>query len=422
VSHDPPDLAGAVLSQKYQLVQRIGYGGMGAVYATSQLSESGDPIAIKILNPDCRAIPEVVTRFTDEGRTCQRLLHPNIVRVFDIAVAENGCPYIVMELLSGVPLSAYTQNGGRVALAQCVTIVSGILAALGAAHRSGIVHRDLKPENVFLARDRSGSFAVKVLDFGIAKVMDVAGGMGNRTRTGALLGTPAYMSPEQIKSSKDVDARSDLFSAGVLTYEMLTGRAAFPAPTEYAKLAAVLNSNPVAIESIDSNLTRIAPFIERALQKLREHRYQSAGEMAQALLLATGAAVSDPSRTRLSHLPEVPSMYHPPIRMTPVSAPLGGQALGFEPPKSPELRGLPIDGPGAPGGTLASRRSTESLLPYRFAGGTLPSNDIPILEPVASGPPRMGHSGTGVRTRSVVLLCVVFLLIGFAAGLLLGRA
>jgi eukaryotic-like serine/threonine-protein kinase len=420
VSLEPPDLSGAVLSQKYRLQKRIGYGGMGSVYATDARTETGELLAVKILNPDCLANPEIVVRFIDEGKTCQKLTHPNIVRVFEIAIAENGCPYIVMELLGGVPLAAYTGNGGRVALPQCVTIVQGLLAALGSAHSAGIVHRDLKPENVFLARDRSGSFGVKVLDFGIAKVMEVAGGMGKRTRTGVLLGTPAYMSPEQIRSTKDVDARSDLFSVGVLTYEMLTGHPAFPAPTEYAKLAAVLNSEPVAIEAVDPSLARLAGFIQRALQKDRDQRFQSAGEMAHALTLAAGAVHVDPTAARLSHLPAVPSMYRPPhaaIAMTPegMRMPL----IEVPVPDGHSMSFLP-EPPVAPGGTLTSRRSTESLIPYRFSGGTLPSNDIPILEPVGSGAPRLPGSGRAAAPL-VALLCLFSLGLGLGLGVLIGR-
>jgi serine/threonine-protein kinase len=254
-------LVGAVLSKRFKLTRLIGEGGMGAVFAAESLGPmstgSGNyPVdakqfAIKVLRPEFIGDIDVLARFVEEGRTCQRLIHPNILRVFEAAQAEEGTPYIVMELLEGVPLSAYTANGGRVPLQQAITILQGILAGLAAAHAQGIVHRDLKPENVFLAREPNGQFQIKLLDFGIAKVMDTAGGMGSRTRTGALLGTPAYMSPEQVKNPRDVDPRSDLWSAGVMTWEMLTGRVAFPAPTEYARLAAVMTLNPDVLEKVD---------------------------------------------------------------------------------------------------------------------------------------------------------------------------
>jgi len=219
-----------------------------------------------------------------------------------------------MELLDGVPLSAYTANGGRVPMQQAITILQGILAGLAAAHAKGIVHRDLKPENVFLAREPSGQFQIKLLDFGIAKVMDTAGGMGTRTRTGALLGTPAYMSPEQVKNPRDVDPRSDLWSAGVMTWEMLTGRVAFPAPTEYARLAAVTSMNPDTLEKVDPAFAAISPVIERAMRKDKAERFASALEMARALPVTASPASSDGSRpyaTPLSRLPAVPSIFGP---------------------------------------------------------------------------------------------------------------
>jgi serine/threonine protein kinase len=285
------NLTGAVLSRRYVLKHEIGRGGMGAVYAAEHVDGTG-PVAIKLLHPFFVADETVMTRFLEEGRTCMRLLHPNILRVHECLAAEDGSPYLVMDLLEGIPLSAYTKNGGRVGLPHAIPILQGILLGLEAAHAMGIVHRDLKPGNVFLARS-GGVFSVKLLDFGIAKVMDAAGGMGSKTSTGALLGTPAYMSPEQVKSAKDVDGRSDLWSVGVMFYEMLTGRVAFPAPTEYARLAAVISAKPVPIAQIDPQLALVSAFMDRALEKDRERRFQTAREMAATLaaLMPTDAFV-----------------------------------------------------------------------------------------------------------------------------------
>ena len=203
--------------------------------------------------------------------------------MFDAATAEDGSPYIVMELLEGVPLARYTSAGEPLPVGQALSITRGVLLGLQAAHATGIVHRDLKPDNVFLSRQPSGQFSVKILDFGIAKVMDIAGGMNSKTRMGVLLGTPAYMSPEQVKDAKEVDARTDLWSAGVLLYEMLTGRSPFPAQNEYARLLAVVNEPAVPIDMDDERLTPLSPFFARALAKRREDRFASAGEMLQAL-------------------------------------------------------------------------------------------------------------------------------------------
>jgi serine/threonine-protein kinase len=409
------DLVGAILSRKYTLRRLIGTGGMGSVYA-SESPEDGKPVAIKILGLEHLHDPDIKSRFLEEGKMCQRLIHPNIVRVFDVAEAEDGTPYIVMELLEGVPLSAYTRSSVRVPMLQAANILQGILAGLGAAHAQGIVHRDLKPENVFLAREPNGAFSARILDFGIAKVMDAAGGMGSKTRTGVLLGTPAYMSPEQIKNSKDVDARSDLWSAGVMLYEMLAGRVAFPAPTEYARLAAVLNTTPPTMESIDPSLSRLSSFVQLAMQKDRNQRFQNALEMARALAAAVGvdgAPSTGPSP--LSRLPEVPSVWAP-VGPSPVahSGPTIVQA-------APEVLSVPPIPPTTPtkgpGGTLASRdgvkvseRPPPQIPIVGATAGTMPSEHLPML---AAG---------GARRGVAPWLVVVLVLGALAAGFLLGFA
>jgi serine/threonine-protein kinase len=301
-------LTGAVLSRRWQIGQKLGDGGMGEVYAADPVG-GGARVAVKILRQEFLTDPAVVSRFIEEGRTGVALIHPNIVRVHECGEAEDRSPFIVMELLEGVPLSAYTSSGGRVPLAQAIPILHGILAGLAAAHARNVIHRDLKPDNVFLTRDPSGTFAVKLLDFGLAKVMDAAGGMGQRTRSGMLLGTPAYMSPEQIKNARDVDPRADLFSAGVLFYEMVTGRAAFPAPTEFAKMTAVLTTEPEPMASIDPALAPLAPFLERALKKDRNERFATAIDMARAL----SASAPSHGQSPLSRLPDFDSLLAPSI-------------------------------------------------------------------------------------------------------------
>jgi len=415
-------LVGSVLSGRWRLVQTLGAGGMGEVYAAEPLA-GGARVAVKMLRPEFVADPAVLARFVEEGRTCGRLIHPNIVRVIESAASEDGSPYIVMELLEGVPLAAYTQNGERVPAAQAVPILQGVLAGLAAAHAQGVVHRDLKPDNVFLTRLAGGMFMVKVLDFGIAKVMDAAGGMGSRTRSGMLLGTPAYMSPEQVKSSSDVDQRADLWSAGVIFYEMLTGRVAFPAPTEYARILAVLTTEPEPIERVDPALAPLAPFGAQALTKDRDLRFGSAIEMAFALasvtpndaLRADGAVVGAvaPSGTiaRLAMPPAFTSSPGTYPAATSVLAHTAPAPLG-PPPQS----GTAPRGREKPGGTLASPAEARAVVDHvpqvliAPEGGTLPSKDLPVLRAI--------RAGRGVP-RPVVVILVTFAL---AVGLLLGWA
>jgi len=430
------DLVGAVLSRRYRLTKKLGEGGMGSVYAAQGVDDART-CAVKIVHPEWLGELTVLSRFLEEGRTAQRLVHPNILRVFETAEAEDGSPYLVMELLQGVPLSAYTANGGRVPPAQAVPILQGVLAGLATAHAQGVVHRDLKPDNVFLARDAAGAYAVKVLDFGIAKVMDAAGGMGSRTKTGVLLGTPAYMSPEQVKNAKDVDARADLWSAGVMLYEMLTGRVAFPAPTEYARLSAILTASPELVEKIDPQLAPFGPVFQKCLAKDRDLRFASALEMARAL--ATAARVHDggsgeqtipgealpmlPPGGALAGLPDVPSVFAPSV-LAPSPAAMPSEGL---------IHAAPLTAPAkAPGGTLASRETPlpsparQSHAPASpnvvvvssghvpaagsVPGGTLPSQDLPMLQLRSVPPPK----------RMGLLLVAVLVVLALGAGFLLG--
>jgi serine/threonine-protein kinase len=424
---------------------------MGEVYAAEPL-DGGGRVAIKVLKPEFLVEQQILSRFLEEARTCIRLVHPHIVRIFECGVAEEGSPFIVMELLDGVPLGAYTQNGGRVPTAQAVSILQGILAGLAAAHAQGVVHRDLKPDNVFLTRGADGTFVVKVLDFGIAKVMDEAGGMGTRTRTGMLLGTPGYMSPEQVKDPREVDPRADLWSAGVMFYEMLTGRVAFPAPTAYARMAAVMSVDPEPLERIDPAFAPLSGFVARALKKNRDERYASALEMARTLAgIAPGAAVPADGVARLASaetvtrfaLVETVAQFAPAeaaARVAPSATPWTSPgdppatfrqsgtglapAAGATPGNRRSEPAPPI--PRAPGGTLAS----AAIMPFRgeagsnvltpsvesrLVGETLPSTDLPIIV-------RGVEAKRGVPRTVVVMLVVGALVVGFLLGWSFGTA
>jgi serine/threonine-protein kinase len=280
-SDDPAALVGAILNQRWRLTRVVGFGGLAVVYEGVGVQGEG-AYAVKMLRPEFCGEPSIVERFVNEAAASARVVHPGIARVFEAQRAEDGTPYLVMELLEGQPLSA-RMNRGRMPVEQAASIAHGILMALGAAHGAGVVHRDLKPDNVFLVRDASGQVLVKVLDFGIARVVDAAGGLGRKTRTGMVLGTPGYMSPEQIKNSKDADHRSDLWAVGLLFYEMLTGVPAFPAENDFARVTAALFSEPSPIQQVAPQYAHWAGFFQRAIARDPAARFQSAQEMAQAL-------------------------------------------------------------------------------------------------------------------------------------------
>ncbi len=276
-------LVGAVFNGRWKLMKLVGEGGMGAVYEAHSLANEGTR-AIKVLHPEFTSEEQVLSRFFAEAQAARMLQHLNVAQIFEATRAEDGTPYLVMEFLRGMPLSGLMKPGQPMPPQQAAPIVYGVLQALAIAHPRGVVHRDLKPDNLFLVPDSTGNHVVKVLDFGIAKVMDAAGGMGSKTKTGVLLGTPGYMSPEQIKNSKGVDARSDLWSVGVILYEMLTGREAFPADNEFTRLTLVLTQEITPIGQVNPGLSSWDGFFQRALSKDPVGRFQSAQEMAQALM------------------------------------------------------------------------------------------------------------------------------------------
>lgn len=433
------DRTGTVLAGKYSLRGVLGAGATGTVY---EAGGPGGPVAVKVLTGELQALPEARRRFLEAARASQRLIHPNVVRVLFVAEDSEPVAFVVAELLSGVPLSAYTSSGVRVPVAQATAILQGMLAGLAAAHAQGIVHRALRPENVLLARETSGpaAFVPKLLDFGVADAMDAAGGVGARTPSGAQLGSTEFLSPEQIQKVTDVDARSDLWSAGVIFYEMLTGRSAFPAPTEYARARAIVERAPTPLESVDPQLARLSSFVQLALQKDRAQRFQSALEMARALgALAQSASPPSP----MSRLPDVPSVLLARVTRDPgagrgptesgsvsvvVSSAPRTEPLpphgAAPPPGNPATAGAPISKPGAT--TLASQRgndappSSRQGKPLGASAGTLPSENLPMLEGPAPAP-APPQTEAGVRRPTVVALVALALVLGFVLGFVAGR-
>ena len=259
---------------KYQLRRQLGRGAMGVVYeAFDTVIERA--VALKLLRTDAfppEQLADLGVRFKREAHSAGKLSHPNIVTIFDYGVHE-GAPYIVMDLMSGQELSRRVESGARLPLAETAKIVTELLAALAYAHERGVVHRDIKPSNLFLLSDGT----LKVVDFGVARIES-----SELTETGAVLGTPAYMSPEQFLGLP-VDGRSDLFSVGVILYHLLTGDRPFSgSPTTI--MQKVLRQDP--IEPTALNPTLAADWdtvITRALAKKPEQRFQSARQFADAL-------------------------------------------------------------------------------------------------------------------------------------------
>jgi serine/threonine protein kinase len=279
-------LTGRTLDQKYYLESKLGVGGMGTVYRADRLL-IGDRVAVKVLHPDQMADPQAVERFRREAQTTARLKHPNVVTVYDFGVSREGLNYQVMELAEGENLRSLVERHGRLAETAAAEIIRQVCAALDEAHRQGIVHRDIKPENI-LVQTIPGGLKVKVLDFGIAALRDVKA--GRLTRAGSLVGTPHYMSPEHCLG-EELDGRSDIYSLGIVLFEMLTGVVPFDSPTTTSIVIKHVNDPPPLPRILNP---KISPAVEsvvlRALEKRRDARPQTAGEMARKLIAAAGSA------------------------------------------------------------------------------------------------------------------------------------
>jgi eukaryotic-like serine/threonine-protein kinase len=261
---------------KYELRHQIGRGAMGIVYeAFDTVIERR--VALKMLRTDVYApeqLPDVRARFKREAHSAGRLSHPNIVTIFDYGEHE-GVPYIAMDLMTGEELSRSLESGARMALSQVVRVMDQLLAALAYAHDAGVVHRDIKPSNVFVLRDAT----IKVVDFGLARIE-----ASNLTETGTLLGTPAYMSPEQFLGLP-ADARSDIFSAGVMLYQMLTGDRPFTGSPSTI-MQKVLRQDPVEPSVLNPSLSASwDTLIKRALAKKPDDRLQSARQFSESVRL-----------------------------------------------------------------------------------------------------------------------------------------
>lgn len=280
-----PYIGREILGQ-FRILERVGSGGMGAVYKAEQPSMDR-LVAVKILHPKLAARKDLVSRFRREARAMSHLTHPNTVRVFLYGQLDDGSLYIVMEFLAGKNLAQYVRADGPLSFERALPVMIQACGALEEAHRQGIVHRDLKPENIFLCTQGGITDYAKVLDFGLAKVTEREMRPGSLilTQEGMVFGTPEFMSPEQAQG-KTLDPRSDIYSLGVILYELLTGKLPFSArvPMEYISL----HVNAVPIPLGDRAPSRKFPaglqeVMDRALAKNPDDRYQTAAEFAAAL-------------------------------------------------------------------------------------------------------------------------------------------
>jgi serine/threonine-protein kinase len=292
---------GAVIDGKYRVDRRLGGGAMGTVYA-AQNKLLDTSVALKVLHAEHAVDDKIVARFIREARVAAGIDNEHVARVHDFGVCE-GSPYIVYELLSGEDLAGVVAKEGPLPSTVAVDYVMQALAGVAAAHAGGIVHRDLKPANLFRARRVNGPPIVKVLDFGIAKALKGRElDRGPQTATSALMGSPLYMSPEQLRSSKRIDFRADIWSLGVTLYELLTGALPFSAASLGELLTALLEGAPVPLERHRPDLPpALVAVVGRCLERDRERRFQSVKELATALA-PFGTEVGHAALRNIEHL------------------------------------------------------------------------------------------------------------------------
>jgi eukaryotic-like serine/threonine-protein kinase len=290
-------VARRIIADKYRLDRPLAAGGMGSVWAAWN-THLDVPVAIKFMAAPLAASQDLVARFEREARAAAQLRSPHVVQIFEHGI-DGDAPFIVMELLEGEDLGTRIRRQGRLPVEDAARVVSGVCKALRRAHAMGIVHRDLKPANVFLARrDDDDDETVKVLDFGVVKSLGERVDSGV-TKTGELIGTPSYMSPEQARTTKKVDHRSDLWSLGIIAYRALTGSLPFPAASGLERLMLICNEPIPPPSTICPDLgPDVDAFFTRALAIDPDARFQTAREMAEAMKALAGIPSSTGTDSR----------------------------------------------------------------------------------------------------------------------------
>ncbi|MGQ0650193.1 MAG: protein kinase domain-containing protein [Gemmatimonadaceae bacterium] len=297
------DMVGSVIADRYKVSRLLGEGGMGRVYLARHV-RLPQQVAIKVLNPGMVADPDAVARFNREAANAASIEHDRVARVFDFGGTPDGSVYLAMEYVPGRSLHALVSEAGRLAPARAAQLTFQVAEGLDAAHRLGIVHRDLKPDNIMVVTDDAGADRCKVVDFGIAKAANAAGGT-RLTRTGMVVGTPEYMSPEQVMG-EEIDARSDVYALALVSYNAFTGTLPFQAATPERAIAVRMMEDPrplsVAMPEVAWPSDLQSAF-DRALERDAASRTPTALEFAEAVVAAVEGWVGEPvlrSRTPLS--------------------------------------------------------------------------------------------------------------------------
>jgi serine/threonine-protein kinase len=285
------NLVGKTLQGRYEIVKKVGEGGMSFVYLAIDVA-TRERYAIKVLSATLSQDANAMARLRREASLGMRLAHPNVCHIIRLGETEDGLVYVVMPFVEGEILADRTNRLGRIQLADTTRLVSDMAAGLGLAHDLKIVHRDLKPENVMVCRRSDGTDYAVVMDFGLAKERKAGAELQKLTATGIILGTPEFMSPEQLRG-KPLDARTDIYSLSLMTYEMLTGRLPFEGRTQQELMIARLRSEPKPLRESRPELDfpeAIERVLAKAMARNPDERYQSTREFAEAFAVGAAAA------------------------------------------------------------------------------------------------------------------------------------
>ena len=396
---------GEVLVQKYRVDRVLGRGGMGVVFAAKHLA-LGERVAIKVLSRSACENRDALARLQREARILARVRNEHVVHVIDLGELENGTPFIVMEHLIGRDLGNLLEEQGRLAPARAVDFVLQACVALAAAHANGVVHRDLKPDNLFCVSRDGGAPLIKVLDFGISRFESSSEESALRfsvTSTNTVLGTPLYMSPEQLRNSKRLDARSDIWSIGVVLYELLAGFPPFSGHSFGDIAIRIATETPSALTELDPPVDPgLAAVVLRCLEKNREHRFANVGELGKALR-PFGPIDGEAMIARIEGI-----LSRPPAGPTDTDdAPLP-ESKALIPPQSPAVASLSQTRETAPSRLPFLLRRVFGSVPLRLAAGVsaiavlfLAFRRSPELNHAASNAVPPAHSFSTARVEPV---------------------
>jgi serine/threonine-protein kinase len=402
--------AGTLVLGRYRIDGLLGRGGMGVVYAAHH-TFMDQRVALKLLLPEALTGTESITRFINEARHAAKIPGDNVCRILDVGLLESGLPYIAMEYLDGKSLEAIATERGTVDASDAARWTLEALVAVAHAHARGIIHRDLKPSNLFLAALEDGSRVVKVLDFGISKSTDSA--QPNLTSTRGMVGSPAYIAPEQLRNAKQTDRRADIWSLGVVLYELVAGAAPFDGESIGELFSAILEREPVALATRAPALpAAFCEVVHRCLAKNRDVRFQDVAELAAALAPFAGpdgASLANRVRKALESRGPRPSGQTLPDSTGPVPASAVPSSVAASPGIS--TGGAPALAPpiaattGTPWSQSTSTRSTRNVAPLAAASVLAVAIVVGLLVAFSGGhkqtPAAAAGSGNGPPPAAV---------------------